>query len=257
MMEIIQLPVLSDNYIYIVTCEETGMTGVVDPASADPVIAYLLAKNKKLDCIFNTHHHEDHTGGNARLLERYPDCEIVAPASETARIPDIDIPVKDGSTVRLGMCTAKVMEVPGHTTGHVIYWFEKQNALFCGDSLFSLGCGRMFEGTPAQMWDSLKKIRSLPDETHVYCAHEYTLDNAKFAETVEANNPLLKTYRKKIEKMRAKHEPTVPSVLAIEKAINPFLRCDHPEVKKAVGLENSDPSDVFAEVRRRKDNFRG
>jgi len=254
-MEIIQLPVLTDNYIYVLTCKETGMTGVVDPASADPVIAYLVTQGKKLDCIFNTHHHGDHIGGNKKLLERYPDCEIIAPKSETKRIPDIDVPVIEGDSLRLGTCRVKVLGVPGHTTGHVAYWFEKQNALFCGDALFSLGCGRMFEGTPEQMWDSLKKIRSLPDETHIYCAHEYTEANAEFAVTIETTNPLLQRYQGKIQKMREKQEPTVPSVLAIEKVLNPFLRCDHPEVKAAVGLENASAAEVFAEIRTRKDNF--
>lgn len=255
MMEIIQLPVLTDNYIYVITCKETGLTGVVDPATADPVLTYLATQNKKLDCIFNTHHHGDHIGGNAKLMAHFPDCEIVAPASEKERIPNIDMPVQDGHRVRLGMCHAQVMTLPGHTTGHVAYWFEGQNALFCGDALFSLGCGRMFEGTPAEMWNSLRKIRSLPDETHIYCAHEYTLDNARFAETIETTNPLLKSYHKKISKMREKGEPTVPSVLAIEKALNPFLRCDHPEVKAAVNMDDAPAEEVFAEIRKRKDNF--
>ncbi len=254
-MEIVQLSALKDNYIYMLICEETGMTGVVDPTSAEPVLKWLKDNNKKLDCIFNTHHHWDHIGGNKKLQKKFPNCEIVAPASEMERIPDIDLPVFDGYGVRLGQCRAVVIEVPGHTTGHVAYWFEKDNALFCGDALFSLGCGRMFEGTPTQMWNSLKKIRNLPEETQIYCAHEYTEDNAKFAETIETTNPLLKKYHQRITKMQSENISTIPSVLAIEKAINPFLRCDHPSLKQAIGMPDSTAEEVFAEIRARKDNF--
>lgn len=254
-MEIIQLQAAQDNYIYILVCEETKMVGVVDPTEAKPVLDWLSDYGLELNCIFNTHHHHDHIGGNDVLQKKFPECEIVAPAAEYDKIPNIDLPVMEGHGVVLGSCRAQVIDVKGHTKGHVAYWFEKQNAVFCGDALFSLGCGRIFEGTPAEMWNSLKKLRSLPEETLIYCAHEYTENNAEFALTIETTNPLLQNYVTKIRKMRREKKPTIPSVLAIEKAINPFLRCDHLSLKKAVNMEDASDIEVFAEIRARKDRF--
>lgn len=255
-LEIRQFPCLQDNYGFLVRCSETGEVAVIDTPEAEVILEEAQTLGWPISAIWNTHHHWDHAGGNAAIAKA-TGAQIIAPRAEQATIGHVDQPVSPGDTVMLGHERAQVIDVGGHTLGHVAYWFEDAGVAFVGDSLFALGCGRMFEGTPEQMWDSLKKIRNLPDETHVYCAHEYTLDNAAFAETIEKSNPLLKSYRKKIEKMRSKNEPTVPSVLAIEKSINPFLRCDHPAVKKAVGMEKADPAEVFAEVRKRKDNFRG
>ncbi len=254
-MKITQLQASKDNYIYILTCEETKMVGVVDPTEAEIVLDWLDNHELELNCIFNTHHHHDHTGGNARLQAKFPECEIVAPAAEYDKIPNIDLPVIDGHGVRLGKLRAQVIDVKGHTKGHVAYWFREENIVFCGDVLFSLGCGRIFEGTPKEMWESLKKLRSLPEETIIYPAHEYTKTNAEFALTVEKNNPLLQNYVTKIRKMRYENKPTVPSLLAVEKAINPFLRCDIPQFKKAVNMEDVSDLEVFTEIRARKDSF--
>ena len=180
---------------------------------------------------------------------------IVGPAADAARIPGIDVALADGDTYDLGGNPARVFDVPGHTRGHIAFWFPDSNALFCGDTLFALGCGRLFEGTPAQMWRSLNKLRVLPDETRVYCAHEYTHANARFALTVDPDNAALIDYANDIDSARAARRPTVPALLGREKLANPFLRADDPGLAANVGQDVSDPVSVFAEVRHRKDVF--
>lgn len=253
-LEIHQIPVLSDNYVYLFRDPESGLVGVVDPAVAGPVLGKLKELGWTLTHIINTHHHPDHTGANLELKEK-TGCMIVGAKNDAARIPGIDVKVEEGDIFEFGSQKAQVFEVPGHTVGHIAYWFEESDALFCGDTLFALGCGRLFEGTPAQMWQSISKFRALPDETKVYCAHEYTEANGRFAVAVNpANNALKKRFAEIVE-MRKKKIPTVPSTLGEEKETNPFMRADDPELAADLALSGADPVDVFAETRRRKDSF--
>ncbi len=248
------LPALSDNYIYLLHEADSGTTAVVDPAEPGPVVDALERHGWSLDWILNTHHHMDHIGGNAALKDRYG-AKIVGPRSEVSRIAGMDRTVGQGDEVAVGGETARVFETPGHTSGHIAYWFETSKALFCGDTLFALGCGRLFEGTPAQMWDSLCKLRDLPDDTRVYCGHEYTAGNAQFAVTIEPDNAELAARAEKIAAQRARGEPTIPSLLGLEKRTNPFLRADLPELQAAIGMPNASTVTAFAEVRGRKDRF--
>jgi hydroxyacylglutathione hydrolase len=254
MLEIHQIPVLSDNYVYLAHDAASGQTAVVDPATTDEVFAALSDKGWTLTHILNTHHHMDHVGGN-QVLKEATGCTIVGPRADAGRIPGIEIEVGDGDTYALGSSIAQVYDVPGHTRGHIAYWFGDSDALFIGDTLFALGCGRLFEGTPDQMWHSLSKIIDLPDDTLVYCAHEYTQSNANFAITVEPDNKVLMDRAREIDEMRARGERTVPSTMAIERATNPFLRPDSPDLQRTLGLEGADLVTVFAETRKRKDNF--
>ncbi|MBM3486977.1 MAG: hydroxyacylglutathione hydrolase [Alphaproteobacteria bacterium] len=254
-LEIHQIPTRSDNYVYLVKDRGTKRTGVVDPSDAAPVIAALDGLGWTLDTIICTHHHNDHTGGNLELKERYR-AHVVGPRADRDRIPGIDEMVGDGDTWRLGGAEARVFDTPGHTRGHITYWFAETKALFCGDTLFALGCGRLFEGTPAQMWTSLSKYRAVPDDTLVYCAHEYTQSNARFALTVETTNADLADRVRRIDALRAAGQRTVPSLMGEERATNPFLRADQATVADAVGKPVADPVAVFAEVRLRKDSFR-
>lgn len=253
-LEIEQIPVLDDNYVYLAHCPETGDTAVVDPAVSAPVFAALDETGWKLTHILNTHHHGDHVGGNLEIKAK-TGCTIVGPRADKDRIPGIDVQVGDGDTYTLGKSTAKVFDVPGHTRGHIAYWFGDSDALFCGDTLFVMGCGRLFEGTPAQMLNSLDKFKPLPDQTKVYCAHEYTQSNGRFALTVEPHNDALIKLMDDVNAKRAKGIPTVPSTLGQERATNPFLRSGSADLQATVGLVGAPLVDVFAEVRHRKDNF--
>jgi len=254
-LDIVRIPVLNDNYVWLMREPQSGSVGVVDPAVAGPVLAEAAKRRWKITHILNTHHHGDHVGGNREIKEA-TGCTIVGPHRDRARIPGIDVEVDDGERYRFGEAEADVFFVPGHTSGHIAYAFREQKALFCGDTLFALGCGRLFEGTPQQMWTSLSRLRALPDDMKVYCAHEYTQSNARFAVTVEADNDKLLKRSAAIDAARAKGEATVPSLLGEEKATNPFLRADRPELAKAMGLEpNVDPSVVFAALRAAKDKF--
>ena len=250
-----QLRVLSDNFIYLVHDPASGATAAVDPAQAAPVLAALEAKGWRLSHILNTHHHGDHTGGNLEL-QRATGALVVGARADAARIPGIGVEVGEGDSFLLGNGAAVVFETPGHTIGHIAFWFPDSDALFCGDTLFSLGCGRLFEGSARQMWDSLSKLRGLPPETLVYCAHEYTLANGRFARLVERDNPALAARIDEAARQIASGRATVPSTLAGECATNPFLRADIAAVARAVGLEpGGDPALVLGELRRRKDVF--
>ena len=253
-LQIEQVPVLSDNYVYLVHEPQAGVTAVVDPAVAAPVLDQLGARGWQLDWILSTHHHADHTGGNLELKQA-TGCQIAGPKADAARIPGIDLGLAEGDRFRLGDAEAEVFETPGHTSGHISYWFAEAGALFCADTLFSLGCGRLFEGTPEQMWRSLSKFAPLPDDATVYCAHEYTQSNARFALSVDPDNPTLQARAAEVERLRAAGRPTVPSTLGAERAANPFLRPGDPAIRRRLGLEDADDVAVFAELRKRKDHF--
>lgn len=255
MIDIRQFPCLSDNYGYLVRDRETGAVATIDTPDAGAINAALAREGWRLTHILNTHWHPDHAGGNLALKERW-NCRITGPRGEAAKIPGIDETVGEGDLIALGASRAVVHDAPGHTLGHIVYHFAEDGAAFVGDTIFALGCGRLFEGTPAQMWASLSKIAAMPPETMLYCAHEYTQANARFAVTVDPVNDALKRRAEEVNARRARNEPTVPSSVAEELATNPFLRATDRGVQEAVGLQGHDPVSVFAEVRRRKDNFR-
>jgi hydroxyacylglutathione hydrolase len=252
-LEIRQVPVLRDNYVYLLREPETGSTAAVDPSVSGPVIAALDNLGWKLTHVINTHHHHDHTGGNLELKAHYG-AIVVGPLADRARIPGIDVALAEGDTLKFGKEEAKVFDVPGHTRGHCAFWFPHSRALFSGDTLFLMGCGRLFEGTPAQMWNSLGKLKALPHDTRVYCAHEYTQNNARFALTVDPGNADLRARARQVDQMRAQNIPTVPGTIGEELLTNPFLRADQPDLQQAVGTPG-DAVATFAEIRHRKDVF--
>jgi hydroxyacylglutathione hydrolase len=247
-------PCLADNYGYLLHDRDSGSTAAVDTPDAKEILAQLEAKGWRLTHILNTHHHADHAGGNLEL-KRQTGCTIVGPRADAARIPGIDVSVGEGDVVELGEHRAAVFDTPGHTRGHIVYYFADAHAAFVGDTLFALGCGRLFEGTPAQMWSSLQKILRWPDDTRLYCAHEYTQSNARFALTVEPGNEDLKQRAAAIASRRAANQPTVPSTLAEERATNPFLRPTSRDLQEAVGLVGAPAVEVFAKTRALKDAF--
>jgi len=251
-LEIGIVPCLSDNYAYLIHDAAAGLTAIVDPSEPEPVKRALEARGYKLTHILNTHHHFDHTGGNLPLKEAYG-AEVVGPGKDRDRIPGIDTGVEEGKPWRFGNHTVEILEVPAHTRGAIT--FVMDGAAFTGDTLFAMGCGRLFEGNPQMMWTSLSKLAKLPDDTKIYCGHEYTLSNGRFALTLEPNNADLKRRFADVETARAKGQPTVPSTIGIEKKTNPFLRPNSPELRKSLGMEKASDVDVFGETRKRKDNF--
>ncbi len=253
-LEVFQVPVLSDNYVYLAHDPSSAQTAIIDPAVVDPVMDAANQKGWSITHILNTHHHADHTGGNLEIKEA-TGCTIVGPRNDRDRIPGIDIEVGDDDTYMLGNAKAHVFDVPGHTRGHIAYWFEESDTLFCGDTLFAMGCGRLFEGTPEQMWSSLSKLNSLPGETKVYCAHEYTQANGRFALSVEPENEALVQRMHDVDRKRQDNIPTVPSTLEEEWATNPFLRVESDDLQRNIGLLGGDPVSVFAKTRRLKDEF--
>ena len=256
MLEILQIPVLSDNYIYLVHEPNGWATAAIDPALAGPVLRALEEKGWKLTHILNTHHHGDHVGGNLEL-KRKTGCAIVAMARDKERIPGIDVEVSEGDIIGLGAAQAEVLDVPGHTSGHIAFWFKQENALFCGDTLFGLGCGRLFEGHAQEMWGSLEKIRSLPPSTRIYCAHEYTEANGRFALTVEPENPALQERIGRVKALRGEGLPTIPTLLSEELATNPFLRPESPAIRHRLRMDKAENWRVFGQIRHLKDGFAG
>ncbi|WP_349431412.1 hydroxyacylglutathione hydrolase [Methylomarinum sp. Ch1-1] len=254
MLEIVQLPVLTDNYIYLLHEPVSGETAVVDPALAEPVRQALTEKGWRLNYIFNTHHHWDHVNGNLEL-KKDTSCQIIASAYDKERIPGVDRTVEHGDRLTLGNETIEIIATPGHTNGHISYFCPDSQALFCGDTMFSMGCGRLFEGTAEQLWNSLQLFKALPESTRIYCAHEYTKANGNFALTIEADNPALQRRLAEVTELVAENKPTIPSTLAQELATNPFLREQCTAVQQAVGMLNQTPSSVFAKIRQLKDNF--
>lgn len=227
-LEIIRIPVLSDNYVWLVHEPDSGETTVVDPAVADPVLAEAEARGWRITQIWNTHWHPDHTGGNA-AIKAATSCTITGPEAERERIPTLDMLVKEGDTVRLGTAEARVIDVPAHTAGHVAYHCATEQVAFVGDTLFAMGCGRLFEGTAAQMFSNMRKLEALGDDTAIYCAHEYTLSNGSFALSVEPDNEALKNRMAEVAAIRARGEATVPTTIALERATNPFMRAGSVE----------------------------
>lgn len=252
-MNIESIPVLEDNYAYLLR-DKSGKSAVVDPSEADPILRILEERKVKLDFILNTHHHWDHTGGNLGI-KKATGCRVIGSSLDAHRIPGIDHSVSDGETFTLGEAQALVMHIPGHTMGHQAFLFSGSNALFCGDTLFTLGCGYLFEGTAEQMWESLDKLRSLPKETLIYCGHEYTLKNAKFAQYIDPDNVALEQYVDRAKKLIMEGKPSVPSTMGEECKVNPFLRVDTPEIQKKVG--STDLVEVFAKLRELKNGFKG
>ncbi len=227
-LEIVRIPVLTDNYVWLVHERASGETVVVDPAVAEPVLAEAAARGWRIGAIWNTHWHPDHVGGNAGIVAA-TGARVIAPAAEAARIPGIDRAVGEGDVVALGALTAQVWAVPAHTAGHIAYHLPQAEAIFVGDTLFAMGCGRLFEGTAEQMFDNMARLSALPEATRVYCAHEYTLSNARFALAVEPDNAALVERAAWVEAARGRGEPTVPTTIGAERATNPFMRAGSVE----------------------------
>jgi hydroxyacylglutathione hydrolase len=253
-MKIITIPCLKDNYAYIIIDEISKKVGVIDPSESAPIIFFLKKNNLKLDYILNTHHHFDHIGGNIELKKTYR-LKIVGFDGDKNRIPGIDITVKDNEKFQFGKSWIKVLHIPGHTLGHICYFFEKEKIAFTGDTLFSLGCGRIFEGDHKQMLSSLNKIKNLPKDTKIYCGHEYTFKNAEFCMQYDRENINLIKHFETIKNLRAKNLPTIPTLLEDELKSNIFLRCDQNELKNKLNMKNMENYKVFKKLRDLKDTF--
>ncbi|HMB74054.1 MAG TPA: hydroxyacylglutathione hydrolase [Gammaproteobacteria bacterium] len=245
---------LSDNYGYLLHEPEHELTAAIDTPDAEVIARELEVTGWRLTHILNTHHHGDHAGGNLELKSR-TGCQIIGPGGDAARIPGIDRGVGDGDTIEFGDSVIEVFETPGHTSGHIVFLLREARIAFVGDTLFSLGCGRLFEGTPAQMWNSLQKIMAWPQDTQLYCAHEYTLANGRFAKTVEPHNEALASRLAEVEALRARAQPSIPSTLATELQTNPFLRPDSAELRGVLGMPDASTVEVFARTRALKDAF--
>jgi hydroxyacylglutathione hydrolase len=247
-----QFTCLEDNYGVLVHDPATGATASIDAPEAAPVLAALKERGWTLTHILITHHHNDHIGGVAELRARYPAVRVVAPASDRERIAGADLYVNEGDEVRMGLLRAVVIATPGHTSGHIVYHFPEEKVLFAGDTLFAMGCGRAFEAPGQVLYASVMKLAHLPDDTQVYCGHEYTLSNGRFAQKVDPDNEALAARMEEVVRLRDSGLPTVPTNMALERATNPFLRVDDAGVRKALGMEDAASADVFAELRERK-----
>ncbi len=254
--EVHMFPCLQDNYGFLIRDHEANLTAVVDTPDVEAIMTALEERDWSLTHILNTHHHLDHAGGNLEIKQR-TGCIVVGPRADAARIPGIDVEVGDGDIFNFGAHEATVYDTPGHTRGHIVYHFAAADLAFVGDTLFAMGCGRLFEGTPQQMWQSLSKIMQWPDSTRLYCAHEYTQSNGRFALSVEPDNQALVDRCAEVDRLRSQGQPTVPTTLGLEKATNPFLRPESSGLQAGVGLPNGELIEVFARTRQLKDNFRG
>jgi hydroxyacylglutathione hydrolase len=252
--QIFLFPCLTDNYGVLIHDPGSGATASIDAPEAAPVEAALKKTGWRLTDILVTHHHGDHTAGIGELKANHQ-CRVVAPGAEAARIAHVDGTVGEGDTVRVGALQARVIDTPGHTAGHISYFLPADKLAFVGDTLFSIGCGRVIEGTPEMMWNSLLKLRALPDDTQFYCGHEYTAANIRFAKTIEPNNKALAARAEQVDQEIAAHKPTIPATIGAEKAANPFLRADDAALAKSLGLSGSPAWKVFAEIRERKNKF--
>jgi hydroxyacylglutathione hydrolase len=256
-MQVYRLPVLNDNYVFLLHDPVRSIAAVVDPAVASPVLHCLQDLKAELIAILNTHHHGDHVGGNAELLQSFPNAVVYGGAADQGRIPGQQVFLREGDRINFGDRTAEVLFVPGHTRAHIAYYFPpvagQPGELFCGDTLFAGGCGRLFEGSPAQMVSSLSKLRELPDQTRVWCAHEYTLKNLQFALTVEPENSELQTRLQQVTTLRRSNTATIPSSIGVEKQTNPFLRWDQPTLRAIA--DGKDQIKTFARLRSLKDQF--
>jgi hydroxyacylglutathione hydrolase len=260
-MEVVPVSQLADNYAYLVIDSRTSIAGVVDVAEAKPVLEAAGEHEVELRAILSTHHHFDHVGGNEELLSQLPagQTAVYGYAGDAERIPGITHPLQDGDELRLGDLRARALFIPAHTRGHLAYYFENEGMVFTGDTMFAGGCGRLFEGDAAQMKASLEKLAALPDDTRVYCGHEYTRSNLAFAATLEPHNAALAQRREQVERLLEAGRPSVPTTIAIEKATNPFLRSDSPELVASVVRQcpgvGEDPVEIFAATRKLKDSY--
>ena len=253
-MKITPIPCLTDNYAYIINDNVSKIVSVVDPSEASPVIAFLKKQNLKLNYILNTHHHFDHIGGNIELKKMY-NAKVVGFEKDKKRIPGIDIALKDNERWKLGSLELKVIYIPGHTLGHICFYFENEKVAFTGDTLFSLGCGRIFEGTYEQMYASLNKLKNLQKDTKIYCGHEYTLKNSEFCKKMDPKNTNLNRKIDDIKSKRSNNLPTVPTTIIEEINCNIFFRCNEEEVKNLLKMKNCKPIEIFSKLRDLKDNF--
>jgi hydroxyacylglutathione hydrolase len=253
-LEVHQFPTRSDNYGVLVHDKATGATAAIDAPDAEQLLAALNEKGWKLTHILTTHHHHDHTAGNA-AVKRMTGCTVIGPAKEAESIPGIDVKVSEGDTVEIGGVKARVIETPGHTRGHVSYHFPDDDLVFVGDTLFSVGCGRLLEGDAKTMWSSLEKLAKLPPDTTLYCGHEYTDANCRFALTVEPENDALRARAAEVAKLAERGEPALPTTISQELDTNPFLRPASPAIQKRLGMEGRPLPEIFGEIRRRKDQF--
>lgn len=255
-VELRLIPCLADNYAVLLRDTVTEATAVVDAPEVAPIIAALERENWDLTHILVTHHHADHTAGVEALKARFG-ASVIGPKAERDAIAGLDFSVVDGDPVAVGGLVGRVLETPGHTKGHIVFLFEGERLLFSGDTLFVMGCGRPFECPPPVLWESLLRLRALPDDISVYCGHEYTLSNARFAMSVDPDNAALAARLEEVEALRAAGTPTLPTTIGAEKATNPFLRADDPELAARIGLPGADPGAVFTELRNLKNSFRG
>ena len=253
-LEILTVPCLSDNYAFLGHNPDTGDTFLVDAPEAQPILAALADRGWTLGTVLLTHHHYDHVDGLKEILAEHP-ARVTGAAADAARLPDLDEKVSEGDVITVAGENAHVIDVSGHTIGHIAFHFPGSKAVFTADSLMALGCGRVFEGTMEQMWESLSKLAALPSDTTVYSGHEYTQANGKFALTIEPDNDALLSRVEEIAKARANNVPTVPSLLSLELATNPFLRASEPSIQAHLGMNGATAGDVFAEIRARKDRF--
>ncbi len=256
-LQIIPIPAFKDNYIWLL--HNDGQAVVVDPGDPEPVITTLRDLQLQLSTILITHHHHDHIGGVNTLLSNYPQAQVYAPKKESYDFPHIAVEEPDTVKINQLDIALQVINVPGHTLGHIAYYLHIESSepsrLFCGDTLFGAGCGRLFEGTPAQMYHSLQKLAALPPQTEVYCTHEYTLHNLEFARTLEPNNSQLLARQLNTLQLRQHNQPSLPSTLQLELATNPFLRCDSPEIKASIQLHNADSLQVFTTIREMRNHY--